>query len=116
MSWLENLKVDDKIGVHPGSGDMYYIGSVVKVTKTKVEVSLLGHTSTFSLLHGKTRGAGKWDFPDQLVELTPDVLELVARRRLASALEKRLSAVRVKEFTLEQMQSLNNFLDTLAPK
>ena len=117
MSWLETLKVDDKVGVKVshlgGRDDDYYIGIVAKVTKTKVEVSLLGHTTTFSLPHGWTKRSGKWDTPDQLVELTQEIRELVAHRRLASILERRLSAIRVKELTIEQLQSLNSFLDNL---
>jgi hypothetical protein len=117
MSWLENLKVDDKVGVevsHRGTrSPEYYIGVVLKVTKTKVEVSLLGNTSTFKLPDGKTK-VGQWEIPDQLVELTPEVHELVAHRRLASTLEKRLSAIRVKEWPLEKMQRLSSFLDSLS--
>jgi hypothetical protein len=118
MSWLESLKVGDKVGVrvsHLGSiGIEYFIGVVVKVLKTKVEVSYLGHTSTFTLPAGSTR-RGKWDIPDQLVELTPEIMTLVTHRRLATALEKRLSAIKVREFSIEQLQSLNSFLDSLKP-
>ncbi len=114
MTWLEGLKADDKVGVRVSNlgSEEYYIGVVSKVTKAKIEVSLFGHTSTFSRSEGKTK-VSKWDIPNQLVELTPEVREIVARRRLASALEKRLSAIRVKELTFEQLQRLNSFLDTL---
>jgi hypothetical protein len=114
VSWLEDLKTDDKVCVRvPTLGsEEYYIGVVSKVTKSRIEVYLFGHTSTFSRSEGKTK-VSKWDIPNQLVEITPEVREIVARRRLASALEKRLSAIRVKELTFEQLQRLNSFLDTL---
>jgi hypothetical protein len=117
MTWIETLKVGDKVGVKVNQlgnqNDTYLIGVISKVTKVKIEVDLIRYTSTFNRNTGSAKRSSQWNIPDQLVELTPEVLELVAHRRLASALEKRLSCIRVKEFTLEQMQRLNSFLDSL---
>jgi hypothetical protein len=115
-TWLENLKVGDKVGVCcPNLGnsqDLYYIGVVSKANKTKIEVQVIGSTRTFGRSTGTTK-VYKWDLPDRLVEPTPEVLEKVHHRRLMSSVTKALKDLKIQDLSLEQLKVLENTLTTL---
>lgn len=95
MTWLDDIKVEDKVAIRTSpigaSSDEYLIGRVVKVSKTKIEVSVRSYTQTFSRSSGCAAKAGKWYIPDRLVKITEEVRQSVAERHLRSALKAQLA-------------------------
>lgn len=119
MTWLEDLKVGDKVGVCcPALGaaqDSYYVGVVTKVSKTKIDVQVIGTSRSFGRSTGTTKvyKVYKWDIPDRLMELTPEVIEKVTHRRVSSSVTKSLKELKLSALSLEQLRTLDEVLKNL---
>ena len=116
MTWLDDIKVEDKVAIRTSpigaSSDEYFIGRVVKVSKTKIEVSVHNYTQTFSRSNGSAPRASKWDSPDQLVEMTAEVRQQVAARRLRASLKGQIAKLSeaLPDMSLERMTELADAL------
>lgn len=108
---FENVKVGDPVIYHTRFGS--HLTSVTRVTKTCFAIGCDG-ASLYRKDSGDRRGAGIWDFNYCTIATEESIAAIEnekKKKELVNKINSKLSQIKVKSLSIEQLEELGSVLD-----